>query len=696
SITLVKTLRGRELIGKSVAHPLKAGETLPVLPATFVDPKNGTGVVYSVPAHAPMDYIALKDIQSNLAEQDKFDLQTIALSGIRPISLITVQGMNKFPAQHVIEEMKIRDQNDPKVSDATAMVYKKEFHQGILNENTGKYKGKKVAEAKPLIIEELKNLGLASSMYDLPERVVCRCLTECRVKVLEGQWFLKYSDPDWKKLAHECVDGAEIYPESARQWFHDVIDWIKDWPCARKVGLGTPLSWSPGWIVETLSDSTIYMAFYTIRNQLNKSKINAETLSDEFFNYVFLGEGNPNSVSKNAGCSPEELENMRSEFLYWYPVNLRNSAKELIPNHLLFFVFQHVAFFPRDLWPRGISANGMMTVEGEKMSKSKGNVITIWSALEIYGADALRSALMDGAEGMDDIDWRDKNARDIQSKIDSLPGFIAEFERSSSKEITSYELPDMWLENQVQKHILNVSSNLDVMKTKSAFQEVFYSYWNDLRYYSQRADRRPSTLTRYTIDTWIKILAPFLPYSVEQINEARGNSNVICRSEFPKFDESKIHPEAELAEFLLQKLVEDTKNVLRLIPQQMKSVHLYLAPYWQYDLFSELASGRRKGEKTNETLQRFFNSHPAVDKKDVANAMSRITKTINELGENFLENYRRSVVEERSVYLCSLDYLQRSLGLSVSVHSPDQEQQPFDPKSKAKFAIPFKPAIYLE
>ena len=282
-IKVLKRFPGSGLIGKNVIHPLKREAKLVILPASFVDENNGTGVVYSVPAHAPMDYIALKDIQANHAKQKTFNLNPDLIASIRPIALISVPNMSVYPAQQVIEEMKIRDQADPKVADATAEVYKKEFHQGTMNEITGKYFGKKVQEAKPLIIEELKELGVASAMYDLPEKVVCRCLTECRVKVLEDQWFLKYSDPEWKKLAHECVDQLEVYPDGARQWFHDVVDWIKDWPCARRVGLGTPLSWSPGWIVETLSDSTIYMAFYTIREALNKLGVGAESLSDEFF-----------------------------------------------------------------------------------------------------------------------------------------------------------------------------------------------------------------------------------------------------------------------------------------------------------------------------------------------------------------------------------------------------------------------------
>ena len=107
--TIIKELKGSELIGRYVTNPLKQEDSLPILPAKFVVPNNGTGVVYSVPAHAPMDYIALRDIQADLDTQDWFSLDTASVNAIQPISLITVGGMGKFPAQQVIEEMKMKD-----------------------------------------------------------------------------------------------------------------------------------------------------------------------------------------------------------------------------------------------------------------------------------------------------------------------------------------------------------------------------------------------------------------------------------------------------------------------------------------------------------------------------------------------------------------------------------------------------------
>jgi len=695
TIVILKKFLGSELVGKYVIHPLNREKMLPIFPAKFVKPTNGTGVVYSVPAHAPMDYVALKDLKSNIDEQRKYLLDSSEVEKVLPVSLISVKGMGDFPAQEIIDEMHVKDQLDQRVDEATATLYKREFHQGVLRDNTGKYKGRKVAEAKPLIIKELKEKSLADAMYDLSEKVVCRCLTECRVKILEDQWFLKYSDPEWKKLAHECINSARMYPESTRQWFHDVIDWIKDWPCARRVGLGTPLPWSPGWIVETLSDSTIYMAYYTIRPLIVSNNIGPETLTDDLFNYVFLADGDAKTLSEKVHLAPQLIQEMRNEFLYWYPVNLRNSAKELIPNHLMFFVFQHVAFFPRPLWPTGISANGMMMVEGEKMSKSKGNVITLSNALEVYGSDALRSALMDGAEGLDDMDWREKNARDVHGKISALPSFIRSMLDSTSMS-ERMESIDLWLENQIQKHIERISVNLDLMKTKSGFQEVFYSYWNDLRYYNSRCEIRNESIVQYAIDVWIRLLAPFIPYTVEEIYQELGREKMVCESSFPEVEESRIHPEAALSELLVQRLVEDSNNILKLMTQKPKSLYIYSSSDWSYDLFGRLIEGRKSNEKTSEILRNFFSARPYIDKKLVANMLNRLSRTINELGEDFLDSYKKSKhLDEKSVYEKAQKYLGSRLGVSVIV-SGSEEHDLYDPKNRATFALPFKPAVFFE
>ena len=121
------------------------------------------------------------------------------------------------------------------------------------------------------------------------------------VKLLSDQWFLNYGDREWKQRAHECLSNMDILPEDIRQEFDYVIDWLRERACARKSGLGTKLPWDKEWIVESLSDSVIYMAYYVIAKYVNSKSISEDdndNISDAFFDYVLLGSGSPDQVAK--------------------------------------------------------------------------------------------------------------------------------------------------------------------------------------------------------------------------------------------------------------------------------------------------------------------------------------------------------------------------------------------------------------
>src|SRR5438445_6255837 len=294
--------------------------------------------------------------------------------------MIHLEGYGENPAVSLVEKNQIKNQKDPRLKDLTEEIYKKEFHQGKMKSIAGKLSGHKVSEVKPALVQEFLKKKIAERFYDLVEPVICRCGTENFVKILQDQWFLKYSDQKWKDRVREAIKTMKFFPEESRNWFLEIVDWLEDKACTRKSGLGTKLPWDPEWLVETLSDSTIYMAFYTISHLLKLylgGLINPKDLSKEVFDFIFLG-----IIPKNKDKNFKIWEKMREQFLYWYPVDFRNSAKELIPNHLTFYIFHHVALFNPNLWPRAIGTNGMITIEGQKMSKSKGVFITLKNAID--------------------------------------------------------------------------------------------------------------------------------------------------------------------------------------------------------------------------------------------------------------------------------------------------------------------------
>jgi len=689
------TFKGRELIGKSFQNPLTKAK-FPILPGWFVDPKQATGVVYSVPAHAPCDWLALKDLQEKPEVLRDFGVDPETVKQIKPISLIQVEGFGEYPAVEIVEQMGIKDQHDPRADEATKALYKKEFHAGVLKQNCGRYAGKTVREVKDTLIRDFRKLGAADSMYDLPDPVVCRCMTPCIVKILSDQWFLNYSDSAWKEKAKAAVARMNIYPDAARQWFIAVIDWLKEWACARTTGFGTPLPWGKGWIIETLSDSTVYMAFYTINKHIREYGIEPEALTSEVFDYIFYGKGEKTRVCQASDIPADILESMRNEFLYWYPFDLRVSAKELVPNHLTFCIFHHAALFPPEQWPRAIGVNGMLMIEGKQMHKSKGNFVTMKNAVERYGADATRCALLLGAEGMDDPDWRGENAADIHGKLEALCNLaLGIIEKAKSDETSHLE---KWLLSRMQQRIADVTQNLEELKTRTALEIALFEVWNDFRWYTRRKGKTEAKAVQEALEVWLRLLAPFAPYVCEELWSAAGKERFISLAEWPRADEDAVNVLAEERENMLTDLVEDTLNVLKATKITPTRICYYTAAGWKWSVYRSILEKAVSGEvKVNEVMKELAKD-PSLreNMKAVANCGPKVLKALSKLPSERKKRFAGIELSgEKEFIESALDFLEERFNAKVAVYG-EEDTARFDPKQRAALAIPSQPAIYIE
>ncbi len=678
----VRSFKGAELVGRYAMAPL-TGKSLPVLPGRFVDADLATGVVYSVPAHAPYDLMALKDIQEGRAQVPR-QVKEIADS-LRPIPIITLKGFSTVPAEDAIRKAGAADSLDPKLEAATEEVYKEEFHRGVMSDGSGPLSGMKVSEAKEKAVELLAKTERLTKMFELPEKVVCRCGTRCYVKILENQWFLNYSNPGWKAKTRELIEKAKVFPGESRDWYYSTIEWLNDWPCARRSGMGTKLPWDREWIVETLSDSTIYMAYYTISKFVNQEKVAPENLTPEVCDYVFLGKGNPANVSKAARLTVKRLREMRTEFTYWYPVDLRNSAKELIPNHLTFYAFHHAALFQEKFWPGGFSVNGMIQVEGQKMSKTKGNFVTWKTALEKYGADAFRLALALTADGMDDADWRDRSAEDARQKVDSLVPFVKKSLKSSVKR--EKDTLDDWLYSAMSRRIATVTQAMDEMKLRRASSTAFNDTWNDIRRYIHRCgEPRRKTLEDVFI-AWGRLVAPFTPFMAEELHRELGGKGLASQAEWPSPKDFPVDESAELAETLVDRTIDDARNVLKVVKGRKSVLNVYVASDAARSYFTEMVVARQKKENVGGVVKKFNGLKIPPD---------RVFKLVYELGE---ELTGRVVSEKRFDEFSTLahagNFIGAELGIAVKVQKAGAKGTT-DPANRAKDALPLKPALYLE
>ncbi len=306
-IVIKGEIAGTDLLKKKAINPITK-EEVPVLPGFFVKLDVGTGIVMSVPAHAPFDYAALERLKSGgysmpAMEYKKIidveqkagsigkSLESSALGGKRG----NVMHRN-IPALAYLELMGT-DQNamEEQLEIATKAAYKEESHYGVML--VGKYTGKAEPEARDALKDDMTKEKSAFVMFTIanPEPVVCRCGYKVIVNIVKDQWFINYGDENWKAQARKALASMKVYPEKYRKTFESLVDWIDERATESAQGLGTKFPFNPEHIIESLSDSTIYMTYYTYIPLLRASGVKPEQLKPEFFDYIVNSIGDVDS-----------------------------------------------------------------------------------------------------------------------------------------------------------------------------------------------------------------------------------------------------------------------------------------------------------------------------------------------------------------------------------------------------------------
>jgi leucyl-tRNA synthetase len=692
-IVYLDDVDGSEFVGKSVS--VLDNKSIPILPASFVKSENGTGVVMSVPAHAPFDYQALVDIQH---DKDKL-IQNLA-SSLKPISIIKSQEYGEIPAKEAVERLKIRSQSDPMLEEATKQVYAKEFYGGILKENTLQFAGRKVSEAKDAIRQWLQDSKASDILLELNNAPVrCRCGTECVVKILNDQWFLNYSDKVWKEKANACYEKMSILPNEIRTEFNYVVGWLRERACARQHGLGTPLPWAQGWIVESLSDSVIYMAYYVLAKYVNSKELVVDSLSDQFFDYVLLGVGEPSQVSKQCKISGELLKRIRDDFVYFYPVDARHSGRDLVPNHLTFFVLNHVAIFPEKNWPRQIVVNGSVLMDGKKMSKSMGNIIPLREAIKDYGADPIRLAIIISAELLQDADFNLESVNTIKNRLENM---LEECSKCRVGNISKKESEDNWILGRLQNLIQQVTTAIEKMRLREALHHILFSFESDLQWYLKRIQAKQRTDTsgilHKILSVRVAMLCPFAPHITEEMWERLGNSGLASRSLWPQPD-IQIDQKSIQTEDLLMSVVDDIKNILKITKlANPQKIVLYTADSWKRKAYQKIVQNVVSGQTNIGAIIKELIADKETEniKKDPDFVKKVVSAVLAEPTELRKLKAEMEPIDEAQIIKMELSSLVRKeFGVELQTFS-ESDSSRYDPKNKAKTARPYKPALLIE
>ena len=212
---------------------------------------------------------------------------------------------------------------------------------------------------------------------------------------------------------------------------------------------------------------------------------------------------------------------------YWMPVDWYNGGMEHVTRHMIYSRFWH-----HFLYDMGIvntpepyakrSAQGMILgSDGDKMSKSKGNVVDPLDIVNEYGADALRTYVLFMGDYGAAAPWNDSSVRGCKRFLERVAGLT---------DIMTEEPAAKDMEVKIHKAIKKVSSDIEAMKFNTAIA-CLMTLINEIYAVGK--------ISKDDLVIFIKLLCPFAPHLCEEIWETIGGEGLLSLSQWPEYEESK-------------------------------------------------------------------------------------------------------------------------------------------------------------
>ncbi|KAG8008559.1 Leucine--tRNA ligase, partial [Nibea albiflora] len=416
-------------------------------------------------------------------------------------------------------------------------------------------------------------------------------------------------------------------------------------------------------------------------NEALKPLETPEQMTREVWDFIFF----KTSPFPKTDIPKEHLQRLRREFEYWYPVDVRVSGKDLVPNHLSYYLYNHVAMWPKDngKWPQAVRANGHLLLNSEKMSKSTGNFLTLTQAIDKFSADGMRLALADAGDTVEDANFvetmADAGILRLYTWVEWVKEMIANQNNLRTGPADTFN--DRVFASEMNAGILKTEQHYDRMMYKEALKSGFFEFQAAKDKYRELAiEGMHRDLVFQFIERQTLLLAPICPHLCEYTWGLLGKTGSLTKASWPvagPVDEILIRSSQYLME-----TAHDLRLRLKAYMQPPKSkkgdskppakpshCNIYVAksyPPWQHSALSLLGRHYKSNNGTlpdNKVIASELGALPELKKY-----MKRVMPFVAMIKENLEKNGPRVLdleleFDERAVLMENLVYLTNSLEL---------------------------------
>jgi valyl-tRNA synthetase len=440
---------------------------------------------------------------------------------------------------------------------------------GNMSPEAGKYSGLGRFQARDRVVKDLKDLHLLQKIEPFPHSVghCYRCKTVIE-PLVSKQWFVKVKPLAERAIAAVVKGETRIIPQVWESTYFEWMNNIRDWCISRQIWWGHRI---PAWFCEKCQEVIVSAEPVTRCPACGHSGVRQETdVLDTWFSsalWPFSTMGWPEKT--------RDLE-------VFYPTSVLVTGFDI----LFFWVARMMMMglkFMGDVPFRDVYIHALVRdAEGQKMSKSRGNVIDPLEVIEKFGTDSFRFTLAAFAAQGRDIrlsEERISGYRNFANKIWNASRFtlthLQGYDPGKPAGEAQLTPADQWILSRVNKTVAQVREGLDAYKFNEAASAVYQFLWHEFcdwyielikpaLYQDQDPGRKwlaQNVLAR-VLDTSLRLLHPFMPFITEEIwQNLPGSEGSIMVAEFPRSRENEIYPREEARMELIMQVIGAIRNL---------------------------------------------------------------------------------------------------------------------------------------
>ncbi|MEK7603365.1 MAG: valine--tRNA ligase [Patescibacteria group bacterium] len=385
-------------------------------------------------------------------------------------------------------------------------------HDGTLNYKAGRFEGLTVLEARQAVADALKEQGLLTKVDEHYRTRIGKCY-KCGTVIepmLMEQWFIKM-----EPLAKPAISALEkgqitFYPDSKRTQLIRYLRTLRDWNISRQIAWGIPIpafqniNDTDDWVYDERVDQEII--------EVDGSKYRRDPdVFDTWFSsssWPYATLGYPNG----------------QDFKNFYPLSVMETGADILypwVSRMIMFGLYNTDKVPFE----SVYLHGLIQDEhGQKMSKSKGNVIDPMELVNLYGSDAFRMGIV-ATESPGNNRPFDRSkivaARNFCNKLWNIARFVEDKlnDQNPSSNASPQTPADHWVLGKLQHSVREISKHLDKYRFAEAYDTLYHLVWDDVAdWYIEANKHQPNTdMLGFVLRSVLQLAHPFAPFVTETI-----------------------------------------------------------------------------------------------------------------------------------------------------------------------------------